>query len=85
MFAGNFWWARSDWIRRLHVPVVSPDRFYYESWLFSVPGMRGLSLVSDGGEPCQGTYYPHNGNPHEKYIEFLVSSAAPARAAVPGE
>ncbi|AMV24187.1 hypothetical protein VT84_07305 [Gemmata sp. SH-PL17] len=38
MYAGNFWWARAAWVRRLPVPVPSPDRFRHETWLFSAPG-----------------------------------------------
>lgn len=29
----NFWWARAGYIRGLPEPEVTPNRYYYESWL----------------------------------------------------
>ncbi|AMV24188.1 hypothetical protein VT84_07310 [Gemmata sp. SH-PL17] len=46
--------------------------------------MNGLSLVCDGGDPHLGGFYPKHGNPHERYIEFLVAPALAPREAPGG-
>jgi hypothetical protein len=56
-FAGNWWWARADWIRRLPAPIVTADRFYYERWLLSETGCRIKSLVATGGDPYLDPFY----------------------------
>ena len=40
----NFWWARSSYIAGLPEPVVSTDRYVYESWL---SGGRGADAPCD--------------------------------------
>lgn len=72
MFAGNFWWARTDWVRRLPAPVPTADRFAHETWLFAAPGIRARSLVSEGGDPHLPHYYPQHGDPHERLAAVLL-------------
>jgi hypothetical protein len=29
----NFWWVRGEYINILEEPIITEDRYYYESWL----------------------------------------------------
>lgn len=51
-YSGNFWWARSDWLRGLPHPLTVPsapfgDRHKCEFWVASQPG-RHLALHESG-------------------------------------
>lgn len=62
-FAGNFWWARADWIRARPEPRPSRDRYDHERWLLAGGQPRVKALISVGGEPCQPEYYRIHGTP----------------------
>jgi hypothetical protein len=47
----NFWWARASHVQSLVRPVVTEDRYYYESW---------ISCVADAGDPTAHTLSPPN-------------------------
>lgn len=34
-YAGNFWWAKASFIKKLKEPIITDDRFYYENWLLN--------------------------------------------------
>jgi hypothetical protein len=76
IFAGNFWWANASWIRRLSSPRADAGRFHCEQWLFTKPGIRAKSLVSQGGDPHTYDYYPVNDNPQNRLIRFLTGKFA---------
>lgn len=71
-FAGNFWWARHEWIRSLPEPIITHDRMYYEDWLLSVSPVRAKTLIAQNSEPCQASFYTTNGNPHQQFLEKAV-------------
>ena len=33
MFSGNFWWARASYLAGCPRPILTSERYYYESWL----------------------------------------------------
>jgi len=41
----NFWWAKSGYLRGVEPPVLTDDRYYYESW---------LGLYADASDPRGG-------------------------------
>ncbi len=73
IFGGNFWWSTAAWIRGLPKPTIDTNRFLYEQWLFKRGGAKIKSLVSNGGEPHTDKYYTMNGNPQDRFIDFLAS------------
>jgi hypothetical protein len=75
IFAGNFWWARADWIAKLPEPQRQPpSRWHYESWLLSRPGARIKNLVTDGQAlpgPHQDEFYTKYQDAHFKVFRWL--------------
>lgn len=39
----NFWWARASYLRRVKRPLLTDNRYYYESWLAQVEGKKDAS------------------------------------------
>jgi hypothetical protein len=72
IFAGNFWWATSRWIRSLPTPLPDQDRFHYEQWLLSRDGFKAKSLVSEGGSPHLEEFYVRHGNPQDRFLRFMA-------------
>lgn len=61
MYSGNFWWARSEYIRKLpdfNADVISANRFYSETWLFTLnhSTFSAFDTVSD----LYYVYMPHS-------------------------
>lgn len=50
-YAGNFWWARGDYIRKLAMPECSPNRWLAEGWIMTGnPKAACLHNLSGGKE-----------------------------------
>lgn len=81
IFAGNFWWATSAWIRDLPEPKSSANRFDGETWLLSRPGWKAKSLIATGehghDEPCLNGFYGRHGNPHTEFLRFMADADLP--------
>jgi len=67
-FAGNWWWATTDFIRQHEPSCVTNDRFYYEKWLLSGKKVRLLSLLATNLEPYLHVTHIRLGNPHRAYV-----------------
>ncbi len=72
IFAGNFWWARSSWLRRLPPIRHGRDRFDYERWVLSRDWFKAKSLCGEGGEPHHDAYYTERNFPQDDYLRWLV-------------
>jgi len=53
VFAGNFWWARGEWIKQLPIPSIQKnpkDRWKAEGWILSsgVPKITELHNITNG-------------------------------------
>jgi hypothetical protein len=64
-FAGNWWCARNDWLRRLPEPIRTADRFYYERWL-----LQGCENFKKLGKDCSGEAPYYQGEPCSTYDYF---------------
>ena len=68
-FAGNWWWARTEFVKTREKPILSANRFYYEKWLLmGINRNRLLSLIAEDIEPYVSQTHCRLGNPHRKYI-----------------
>jgi hypothetical protein len=77
-FAGNFWWARSDWIRQLPAPQKTSDRFTHERWVIIGPmrAPRALSLYATNVEPYLAESHVLLGQPFRQFVRRLAANAA---------
>lgn len=56
-FAGNFWWARGDYIKRLARPEANPNRWLAEGWAYgAAPRVKCLHNISGGREIGPGSF-----------------------------
>jgi hypothetical protein len=61
-FSGNFWWSNSDYIKKLEIPKIKQDRFYYEFWIGS--------CLEEYTYKCFHSYYEHG---VVSLYEFLIN------------
>jgi hypothetical protein len=55
-FAGNFWWARGDYIQKVPMPEFIPNRFGAEGWIMGAnPRVNDLHNVANG-KPITTTF-----------------------------
>lgn len=62
-FSGNFWWARSDYIKTLQKPFYFPTRFDYEMWIGT-----GDIKAYNMHDCCHVDQYAHYYGP-ENYVD----------------
>ena len=60
MFAGNFWWATSNYIKKT-IPIKIKGRMYYERWLsYGNPNAKFFGLFNNAIRKREKRYLPQN-------------------------
>ncbi len=72
IFAGNFWWATSAWLRGLPPIGHGRSRFDYERWLLSKSGWRIKDHCGGPGEPVLDSFYAARGHPEDQFLRWLA-------------
>jgi len=71
--SGNFWWARSDYVRTLNVPLPDQQRHFYEMWIGKKlpPALLEFKNVNHTNEACviwpERVIHYHSREPPETY------------------
>lgn len=72
-FGGNWWWATTEWIRKLPRPLPGQDRFAYEKWVARGPcNPKVVSFIAQNTEiylPCHHTLL---GQPYTRFVQDVI-------------